>query len=72
MRQQHLANGSVVLSLDAVLQTPHAGETGTLSAGTTDGSGPWAAQQHVTLSKAGENVVTLQARTLLHPCPHFS
>ena len=49
----------MLLSFDAVLYAPHAGEDGTLQAASTDGN-PWSAQQPVTLAKAGENVVTLQ------------
>ena len=49
----------MLLSFDAVLHAPHAGERGTLQAASADGN-PWSAQQPVTLAKAGENVVTLQ------------
>jgi hypothetical protein len=64
VRQQHLSNGSVLLSFDAVLHAPRAGEAGTLQAASTDGSA-WAAQQRVTLAQAGENVVAVQVTALL-------
>lgn len=63
MIQQHLSNGSVVLTFEAFLSAPHAGETGTLIASVTDGSGPWSASKNITMSSTGENNATVQVRT---------
>ncbi|CAL8468004.1 g7542 [Coccomyxa elongata] len=60
VHQQHLNNGSVVLFFEAFLNAPHAGETGTLTVSTTDGSGPWSASKNITISTAGENNATVQ------------
>lgn len=67
VHQQHLNNGSVVLSFEAFLNAPHAGESGTLNVFTTDGSGPWSATKNITISSAGETNTTVQVRFLSGP-----
>ncbi len=69
MRQQHLNNGSVVLFFEAFLNAPRAGETGTLTVSTTDGSGPWSASKNITISTAGESNATVQVRIPFGPLP---
>ena len=59
-RQDHYNNGSVLLSFDAFLQAPTAGESGTLSVSVNDGSGPWTASRNITLPVTGENNATVQ------------
>lgn len=60
MRQEHNPNGTIILSFDAYLQAPHAGETGTLKAFVTDGSAQWAGSKQITIGSSGENNFTLQ------------
>ena len=59
-RQEHNSNGSVLLSFDAYLMAPMAGEAGTLTVAVQDGSGPWNATQNVSLPTTGENKATVQ------------
>ena len=60
VRQEHNSNGSVLLSFDAYLMAPAAGEVGTIAVAVQDGSGPWNATQNVSLPTTGENKATVQ------------
>jgi hypothetical protein len=62
-RQEHLPNGTIILSFDAYLDAPHAGESGTLQASVTDGSAQWSASENITFSQAGESNFTVQVHS---------
>ena len=59
VRQHHHSATSISVSIDAVLQAAHAGESGCLRAA-CDMRPEWSAEKHVHLHRAGQSVVTLQ------------
>ena len=63
-RQDHYSNGSVLLSFDAYMMVPTAGESGTLSVSVQDGSGPWTGSMNVSFPVTGENNATMQVRSV--------
>lgn len=59
VRQHHHSAASISVSIDAVLQAAHAGESGCLRAA-CDSRPEWSAVKHVHLHRAGQSVATLQ------------
>ena len=59
VRQHHHSATSISVSIDAVLQAAHAGESGCLWAA-FDSRPEWSAEKHVHLHRPGQSVVTLQ------------
>ena len=70
-RQDHYSNGSVLLSLDAYMMVPTAGESGNLMAYVQDGSAPWTISKNVTFPTTGENNATLQVLSMRLDCCSF-